>query len=64
MKDRPDRAARLQLTESMFAGHSWETAAAQSQLKISRPNICGVICPLVLSVLDIRMSVGYAVRSK
>ena len=36
MKDRPDRAARLQLIESMFAGHSWQTAAAQSQLKISR----------------------------
>src|SRR5258708_5584821 len=36
MKDRPDRAARLQLIESMFAGHSWENAAAQSQLKISR----------------------------
>src|SRR5437660_5752235 len=36
MKDRPDRAARLHLIESMFAGHSWQTAAAQSQLKISR----------------------------
>src|SRR2546430_17000566 len=36
MKDRPDRAARLQLTESMFAGPSWQAAAAQSQLKISR----------------------------
>jgi len=36
MKDRPDRAARLQLIKSMFAGHSWQTAAAQSQLKISR----------------------------
>src|SRR5258708_38920273 len=36
MKDRPDRAARLQLIESMFAGHSWQSAAAQSQLKISR----------------------------
>jgi transposase len=36
MKDRPDRAARLQLIESMFAGQSWQTAAAQSQLKISR----------------------------
>jgi transposase len=36
MKDRPDRAARLQLIESMFAGHSWRAAAAQSQLKISR----------------------------
>ena len=36
MKDRPDRAARLQLIESMCAGHSWRAAAAQSQLKISR----------------------------
>jgi len=36
MKDRPDRAARLQLIESMCAGHSWQAAAAQSQLKISR----------------------------
>jgi len=36
MKDRPDRAARLHLIESMFAGQSWQTAAAQSQLKISR----------------------------
>ena len=36
MKDRPDRAARLQLIESMCAGQSWRAAAAQSQLKISR----------------------------
>jgi hypothetical protein len=36
MKDRPDRAARLQLIESMCAGHSWQSAAAQSQLKVSR----------------------------
>jgi len=36
MKDRPDRAARLQLIESMFAGQSWRAAAAQSRLKISR----------------------------
>ena len=36
MKDRPDRAARLQLIASMFAGQSWRAAAAQSQLKISR----------------------------
>src|SRR5258708_23825107 len=36
MRDRPDRAARLQLIESMFAGQSWRAAAAQSQLKISR----------------------------
>lgn len=36
MKDRLDRAARLQLIESMFAGQSWRAAVAQSQLKISR----------------------------
>ena len=36
MKDRPDRAARLQLIESMCAGQSWRAAAAHSQLKISR----------------------------
>jgi transposase len=36
MKDRPDRTARLQLIESMFAGQSWQAAVAQSQLKISR----------------------------
>src|SRR6266576_6383455 len=36
MKDRSDRAARLHLIESMFAGQSWRAAAAQSQLKISR----------------------------
>jgi len=36
MKDRLDRAARLQLIESMFAGQSWRAAAAQSQLQISR----------------------------
>src|SRR5258708_17283553 len=36
MKDRPDCAARLHLIKSMFAGQSWQTAAAQSQLKISR----------------------------
>ncbi len=36
MKDRSDRAARLQLIENMFAGQSWRAAAAQSQLKISR----------------------------
>src|SRR5215471_6497829 len=36
MKDRPDRAGRLPLIELMFAGHSWQTAVAQSQLKISR----------------------------
>jgi transposase len=36
MKDHPERAARLQLIESMFAGHSWQSAAAQSQLSVSR----------------------------
>ena len=36
MKDRPDRAARLQLSEYMCAGQSWRAAAAPSQLKISR----------------------------
>jgi transposase len=36
MKDHRDRTARLQLIESMFAGHSWQTAVAQSQLHVSR----------------------------
>ncbi len=36
MKDRPDRAARLQLIGRMFAGQSWQTAVAQNQLNISR----------------------------
>ena len=36
MKDRPDRAARLQLIESMFAGQSWQAAVAQTQLNVSR----------------------------
>jgi len=36
MKDRPDRAARLQLIGRMFAGQSWQTAVTQSQLNISR----------------------------
>ena len=36
MKDRPDRAARLQLIGRMFAGQSWQTAVAQSQANISR----------------------------
>ena len=36
MKDHRERAARLQLIEHMFAGHSWQTAAAQSQLHVSR----------------------------
>jgi transposase len=36
MKDRSDRAARLQLIGRMFAGQGWQTAVAQSQLHISR----------------------------
>src|SRR5258708_28063272 len=36
MKDHRERTARLQLIEHMSAGHSWQTAAAQSQLKVSR----------------------------
>ena len=36
MKDHPDRKRRLQLIEAMFAGHSWQSAVAQSQLHISR----------------------------
>ncbi len=36
MKDRPDRTARLQLIELMFAGHSWQSAVTQSQLHVSR----------------------------
>jgi transposase len=36
MKDHRERTARLQLIESMFAGHSWQTAATQSQLHMSR----------------------------
>jgi hypothetical protein len=36
MKDRPDRAARLQVIGRMFAGQSWQTAVAESQLHISR----------------------------
>jgi transposase len=36
MKDRSDRAARLQLIGRMFAGQSWQTAVAESQLSISR----------------------------
>jgi transposase len=43
MKDRPDRAARLQLIESMFAGYSWQTAAAQSQVKLSRSTACRLV---------------------
>ncbi len=36
MKDHPQREARLQLLEYMFAGHSWQTAVTQSQLNVSR----------------------------
>jgi hypothetical protein len=36
MKDRPDRAVRLQLIGRMFAGQSWQTVVAQSQSNISR----------------------------
>ncbi len=36
MKDHPERTARLQLLEHMFAGHSWQTAVSQSGLHISR----------------------------
>ena len=36
MKDHPERNGRLQLIEAMFAGHSWQSAIAQSQLNISR----------------------------
>jgi transposase len=36
MKDHPQRTARLQLIETMFAGHSWQSAVAQSHLQISR----------------------------
>ena len=36
MKDHPERKGRLQLIESMFAGHSWQEAVAQSQLHVSR----------------------------
>jgi len=36
MKDHPQRKARLQLIEYMFAGHSWQSAVTQSQLNISR----------------------------
>ena|SRR5713226_8890243 len=36
MKDHPDRSARLQLIESMFAGQSWQVATAQSNLRVSR----------------------------
>jgi transposase len=36
MKDHPERTARLQLIKYMFAGQSWQSAAAQSQLNVSR----------------------------
>jgi transposase len=36
MKDHPERKGRLQLIEYMFAGHSWQSAVAQSQLNVSR----------------------------
>ena len=36
MKDHRERTARLQLIEHMSAGHSWQTAVAQSQLHVSR----------------------------
>ncbi len=36
MKDHPQREARLQLLEYMFAGHSWQTAVTQSQFNVSR----------------------------
>ena len=36
MKDHRERTARLQLIEQMLAGHSWQMAATQSQLNVSR----------------------------
>ncbi len=36
MKDRCDRAARLQLIGRMFTGQSWQTAVVESHLPISR----------------------------
>ena len=36
MKDRSDRAARLQLIGRMLAGQSWQTAVAGSQLHMCR----------------------------
>jgi transposase len=36
MKDRSDRAARLQLIGRMLAGQPWQTAVAESQLHLSR----------------------------
>jgi transposase len=36
MKDHPERKGRLQFIELMFAGHSWQSAVAQSQLHVSR----------------------------
>ena len=36
MKDHAQRSARLRLIEYMCAGHSWQTAVAQSQSNVSR----------------------------
>src|SRR5436305_9854311 len=36
MKDHAERKGRLQLIEYMFAGYSWQSAVAQSQLNVSR----------------------------
>lgn len=36
MKDRSDRAARLQLIGRMLAGQSWQTAVTESQLQMCR----------------------------
>ncbi len=36
MKDRSDRAARLQLIGRMLAGQPWQTATAESQLPVCR----------------------------
>ena len=36
MKDHAERKERLQLIEYMFAGYSWQSAVAQSQLNVSR----------------------------
>jgi transposase len=36
MKDHPQRTERLRLIAAMCAGHSWQSAVAQSQLQISR----------------------------
>ena len=36
MKDHAQRSARLRLIEYMCAGHSWQSAVAQSQSNVSR----------------------------